>query len=50
MISFDRDTFCDLDFKMGEFGVYEIIADGTVGSGNCESKTNLEPVNIYLRE
>lgn len=35
---------------MGEFGVYEIIAGETSGSPQCETKTHLEPVNIYLRE
>lgn len=35
---------------MGEFGVYEIVADGTLENRQCETKTILEPVNIYLRE
>lgn len=35
---------------MGEFGVYEIIAGETLENRQCETKTNLEPVNIYLRE
>lgn len=32
---------------MGEFGVYEIIAGE---NRRCETRTHLEPVNIYLRE
>lgn len=35
---------------MGEFGVYEIIAGETLENRQCETKTHLEPVNIYLRE
>lgn len=39
-------TFCDLDTKFGEFGVYQL----TINDNDCTVKVLKQPVNIYMRK
>jgi heparan-alpha-glucosaminide N-acetyltransferase len=41
----EDEKFCDIEYSMGEFGVYEFIAKE---KDQCEGRTHLDAVNIYL--